>query len=352
VSATDAPARPGSNLEYPYNDARPETGQAIEVRPGIHWIRMRLPMQLNHINLWLLEDGDGWTVVDCGIKNDETTEAWKQLFAGVMGNRPIKRVIVTHMHPDHIGLAGWLVRRFDVELWISRTEYLMCRNLSADTGLEAPKEGLDFYRRAGIPEDLLENYKARFGGFGSGVYKLPNAFKRICDNDEIEIGGRIWQIVGGNGHSPEHCCLWCPEEDIFISGDQLLPRISSNVSVHPTEPEANSLQDWLDSCAKLKRVVPDSALVLPSHNEPFHKATVRLQDLIDMHENNMDKVHTLCAQPQRAVDCFPALFRSRITQGVYLMATGESLAHLNCLRARGRIARHADKNGIDWYQSI
>lgn len=351
MAITEVPVRPGRNLEYPF-ETRPGLGQSIEVRPGIHWVRMRLPMQLNHINLWLLEDGDGWTVVDCGIKNDDTTLAWEQLFSGPMHGAPIKRVIVTHMHPDHIGLAGWLVRRFDVELWISRTEYLMCRNLSADTGLEAPREGLRFYRAAGFPEELLETYKARFGGFGHGVYRLPNSFKRIGDGEEIEIGGRLWRIVSGNGHSPEHSCLWCAEEKVFISGDQILPRISSNVSVHPTEPEANSLQDWLDSCAKLKAVVPDDALVLPSHNEPFQGAALRLQELIDMHENNMEKVQVLCVEPKRAVDCFPALFRSRITQGNYMMATGESLAHLNCLRARGRMKRYPDKNGINWYQRV
>jgi glyoxylase-like metal-dependent hydrolase (beta-lactamase superfamily II) len=352
VTAAEATTRPGRNLDYPWGEDRPELGKAIQIAPGIHWIRMRLPMQLNHINLWLLEDGDGWTVVDSGIKNEETTEAWKELFAGPMGNRPVKRVIVTHMHPDHIGLAGWLVRRFNVELWITRTEYLMCRNLVSDTGLEAPDEGLRFYRAAGFPEDLLENYKARFGGFGHGVYKLPNSYIRVDEGDEIEIGGRIWKIVTGNGHSPEHACLWCPSENIMISGDQLLPRISSNVSVHPTEPEANSLQDWIDSCAKLKRVVPAETLILPSHNEPFRGAHLRLQELIDMHENNMDKVHAMCAEPKRAVDVFPALFRSRITAGVFGMATGESLAHLNCMRARGRLERTADKNGINWYHAI
>jgi len=351
VSNTAAPARPGRNLEYPF-ETRPAPGETIEIRPGIHWIRMRLPMQLNHINLWLLEDGDGWTIVDTGIRNDETTSAWEQLFFGAMRGRPIKRVIVTHMHPDHIGLAGWLCRRFKVELWISRTEYLMCRNLAADTGQEAPNEALRFYRAAGFPEELLENYKARFGGFGHGLHKLPNAFHRIIEGDEIDIGGRIWHIVSGNGHSPEHSCLWCPEENLFISGDQILPKISSNVSVHPTEPDANSLQDWLDSCAKLKGVVPDTALVLPSHNEPFRGAGLRLTELIDMHENNLEKLRTLCAEPKRAVDCFPALFRSRITEGLYGMATGESLAHLNCLRARGMMSRTADKNGIDWYETI
>ncbi len=351
VSATDVRVRPGSNLEYPF-ETRPEIGQSIVIVPGVEWVRMRLPMQLNHINLWLLEDGDGWTVVDTGIKNEETTQAWEQLFTGPMKGRPIKRVIVTHMHPDHIGLAGWLVRKFDVPLWITRTEFLMCRNLVSDTGQEAPNEGLRFYRAAGFPEEMLENYRTRFGGFGYGVYRLPSAYRRIIDGEEIQIGAYTWLVVGGNGHSPEHACLWCPELNIFISGDQILPRISSNVSVHPTEPDADPLQDWLDSCSKLKRIVPDDALVLPAHNEPFRKGPLRLQDLIDMHDANLEKLHALCADPKRAVDVFPALFRSRITEGAFGMATGESLAHLNCLIARGRMKRTADTNGIDWYQSI
>jgi len=350
VNASEVRERPGRNLDYPF-ERRPELGETIEVVPGVHWIRMRLPMQLNHINLWLLEDGDGWTVVDSGIRNEETANAWKQLFAGPMGGKTVKRVIVTHMHPDHIGLAGWLVRKFDVELWITRTEFLMCRNLVADTGQEAPQEGVRFYRAAGWNDELIEHYKARFGGFGHGVYKLPNAYRRIGEGNEIVIGGRTWRIVTGNGHSPEHACLWCPEANIVISGDQLLPRISSNVSVHPTEPEANPLQDWLDSCNKLKTVLPSDVLVLPAHNEPFRGAHLRLQELIDDHENNMEKLVTLCTEPQRAIDVFPALFRAKITQGVYGMATGESVAHLNCLRTRARMDRDVDADGVQWYRS-
>ncbi len=348
MSSAEASVRPGSTLEYPF-EFRPEPGECIEVTPGILWVRMRLPFQLNHINLWLLEDGDGWTVVDCGIRDEATADAWKQLFAGAMKGRPVKRVIVTHLHPDHVGLAGWLVRRFEVDLWMSRTDYLMCRNLCADTDKEAPAEGIRFYRAAGFPDDALESYKTRFGGFGRGVYHLPNAFQRIQDGDRIAIGARIWEVVVGRGHAPEHACLWCRQDNIFISGDQILPRISSNVSVFPTEPESNPLQEWIDSCAKLKSLLPEDALVLPAHNEPFRGAPRRLQELIDMHEDNMNKVATLCSEPKRAVDCFPALFRARITSGNYMMATGESLAHLNCLREREALVRNTDADGIDWY---
>jgi len=351
LSVTQAPPRPGRNLDYPF-DTRPETGASIVIAPGIHWVRMRLPFQLNHINLWLLEDGEGWTVVDTGIRDEATADAWKQLFAGVMGGRPVTRVIVTHLHPDHVGLAGWLVRRFDTELWMTRTDYLLCRNLVADTGQEAPREGIRFYKAAGFPDEALELYKTRFGGFGKGVYKLPNGYRRIQEGEVLQIGGRKWEIVVGRGHAPEHACLWCREENLIISGDQILPRISSNVSLFPTEPAANPLQEWIDSCAKLEALLPEDILVLPSHNEPFRGVKLRLQELIDLHESNMEKLLALLGEPRRAVDVFPALFKSRITSGNFGMATGESLAHLNCLMARGQIARTTDVDGVDWYSTI
>ncbi len=240
------------------------------------------------------------------------------------------------MHPDHIGLAGWLVRKFGVELWITRTEFLMCRNLVSDTGQEAPQEGVRFYRAAGFTDELIEGYRARFGGFGHGVYRLPNSYRRIQHGGEIEIGGRVWRVVVGNGHSPEHACLWCPEINVVISGDQLLPRISSNVSVHPTEPEANPLQDWLDSCARLKALLPADVLVLPSHNEPFRGAHLRLAELIEGHERGMESLVALCAEPRRAVDVFPALFRAKITGGNYGMATDGGEHRASELPARPR----------------
>lgn len=343
--------RPGSSLDYPFS-VRPELGETIVVAPGVHWVRMRLPMQLNHINLWLLEDQDGWTVVDTGIHDKVTADAWAQLFGGAMGGRPVKRVIVTHLHPDHVGLAGWLVKRFDVPLWMTRTDYLLCRNLVADTGQNAPGEGVRFYRAAGFSDEAIAEYKARFGGFGRGVYRLPQSYRRIQEGEQIAIGARTWEVVVGRGHAPEHACLWCRKDNLFISGDQILPRISSNVSVFPTEPEANPLQDWLDSCAQLRALLPEDALILPSHNEPFRGAPQRLTELMDGHEHGMASLVALCKEPKRAIDVFPALFRSRITSGNYGMATGESIAHLNCLIARGRIRRSTDATEVVWYETV
>ena len=343
-----AAPRERDGLKYPF-PAKPEPGKTIEVVPGIHWIRLPLPFQLNHINVWLIEDGKGWAVVDTGINSNTTKGLWEQVFAHV-GGKPITRVIVTHLHPDHVGLAGWLTEKFDVPLYMSRTDYLLCRTLVMDTGQPAPEDGVLFYKAAGFPDDALETYRKRFGGFGMGVYRLPQSYRRLVEGQDLVIGKHRWRIVVGRGHAPEHACLWCPELKLMISGDQILPRISSNVSVFPTEPEANPLQEWLDSCKHLRALIPEHTLILPSHNEPFYGVQTRMNQLIDGHEEGMAKVLELCATPRRAVDVFPALFRTKITSGNYGMATGESLAHLNCMIARDQIKRTRDADGIDWYQ--
>ncbi len=334
---------------YDYPFAGPPTpGTTMDVAPGVRWVRMPLPFSLKWINLWLLEDGDGWTVVDTGIPNSETKAHWRTIFANELQGRPVKRIIVTHMHPDHVGLAGWMSRKFGCDLWMSRLEYITCRMLVADTGREAPEAGVQFYRAAGWRQEDLDRYVSRFGGFGKAVSQLPDAFQRLVDAQAIEIGGRTWRVVTGSGHSPDHACLWCPELNLFISGDQILPRISSNVSVFPTEPRADPLSDWLHSCAKLKAVIPADVLVLPAHNEPFRGAHKRLDALIAGHEAGMRRILDRLDTPRRALDLFPALFARPIEQDVLGMATGETIAHLNCLEGRGLITSGQD-GGTMWY---
>lgn len=339
-------------LIYPFAGA-PEVGQTLEVAPGVVWMRLSLPMALNHINVWGLEDQDGWAVVDTGMRNEETLAAWRGLFARTAETRPLTRVFVTHMHPDHVGMAGWLTRKFDCRLWMTRQEYLNCRVLAADTGREAPDDAIVFFRRAGWSDAAIENYRARFGNFGKYIHALPDSYRRMQDGEEIRIGAHIWRVVVGTGHSPEHACLYCPDLKLLISGDQVLPRISSNVSVHPTEPDANPMADWLASLAKLRREVPDDVLVLPSHNECFRGLHARLDYLAASQQRSLDRLLKTLKEPRRVVDVFTTLFGRRIEEtdaGLLNLATGESLACLNYLWHRGDVHRHLDDQGVAFYQ--
>lgn len=332
-------------MNYPLGVV-PEPGESTPVCAGVQWLRMPLPFLLGHINLWLLDDTDGIAIVDSGLNTETTQEHWQALLIGQM----VSRVIITHMHPDHVGSAGWLCENYDVALHMSRSEYLMCRVLAADTGKPAPQDGIDYYRAAGFDKDALDNYIAKFGGFGRAVYPMPDSFRRLQHGQKLCIGDADWEIITTSGHCPEHASLFCASKNLFIAGDQLLPTISSNVSVWPTEPEADPLGQWLDACAMLKERLPHDVLVLPSHGKPFTGAHGRLQALIDEHQDGLDKLLELCREPQRAVDVFPALFKSKITEGNLIMATGEAVAHLNYLLQRGQLKRWMDDDGVYWYQ--
>jgi len=349
--AGEAPADTAP-LRYPF-DATPAPGRALAVAPGVLWLRMRLPMSgLNHINVWALDEGDGWTLADTGMQSPETATAWQSACAGPLQRRRVLRVICTHMHPDHVGMAGWLTRHFECRLWMTRLEYVTCRMLVADTGREAPADGVRFYRAAGWDEDALESYKARFGGFGKAVHTLPDSYRRIVDGEPLWIGGRSWEAVIGRGHSPEHLCLYCADLKLLISGDQVLPRITSNVSVFPTEPDADPLSEWLESLGSIRERVPDDVLVLPSHNEPFRGLHARLGALIAEHEMRLKRLREELATPKRALDVFDVLFRRRIGIDMLIFATGESIAHLNCLITRQQATREVDARGVNWYRSL
>lgn len=338
-------------IDYAFSDA-PAPGTTMPVAEGVHWLRMPLPFALSHINLWLLDDGDAWTIVDTGVATDESKSIWREILENKDGARKPRRVIVTHLHPDHAGCAGWLTERFDIPLWMSREEYLLCRILVADTGRMAPEAGNRFYHGAGFPPEALQNYHKVFGFFGKFVSPLPEAYKRIRDGDRISVGDGHWEVIVGRGHSPEHACLFNAGQNLLISGDQLLPTISSNVSVYPTEPEADPLAEWLASLAMVKSRVPGDVLVLPAHGKPFRGAHERLDALLAEHQGCLEKLVEHCREPKRAIDAFPVLFNSRIDKNNLIMATGESIAHLNYLINKGRMSVETDGDGVRWYRTI
>jgi len=356
---TQSPTSPHADAEvwrglsYPWGRHwNPAPGEPFKVADGVYCARFSMPMSLDHINLWLLEDGAGWTVVDTCLNMSSARATWEKLFDGFMAGKPITRVICTHLHPDHVGLAGWLTERFDCRLWMSREEFLMCRAMTADTGREAPDVALRFYRAAGYTEEQLESYRRKFGNFGRAIAPLPDSFRRLVDGETITIGDRYWQIIGGSGHSPEHAALYCPALKLMISGDQVLPRITPNVSVFPTEPEGNPLEEFLRSSARIRELLPDDLLVLPAHEAPFKGLHLRMSQLIESHEEDLNSLFRFLDEPKRAVDCFPALFRREIKGDSMGLATGETLAHLNCLLSQRRITRTDDDAGVSWYRQV
>jgi len=340
----------GSNgLSYPF-DNRPNPGELIEVGPGIFWVRMPLPISLNHINLWLLEEQDGWTLVDTGMATEDTKALWEEIFSTHLNSKPVKQVIVTHMHFDHLGLAGWLVEKWGATLCMSRTEYLSSRVIINEIKSDPPEATVAFFRAAGVEESILDEFKVRFNNRSDFVSPLPSHYKRLTDNQVLQIGSLQWTVIIVEGHSPEHICLHCKSLNIMIAGDQILPRISPNISVRPDEPRANPLQNFLRSCESLKNRLDKDVLILPSHGDPFYGAHLRLQDMINEHKKGLQDLLEFCSQPRSVADVFPILFKSKINIGNMVIAVGEAVANLNYLVSSKELVVNIGSDGIARYK--
>jgi len=344
-----------AQLHYPFGDALPPSGGALEVAPGVKWLRMRLPFALDHINLWLLRDElpgpagavSGWTVVDCCVSRDESKAQWEQIFAGELEGLPILRVIVTHMHPDHIGLAHWLCQRWNASLWISATDYHTARIATQSSTGFGGESAAGFFASHGLTDpESLALIRARANYYPGLVPEVPAHFHRMLDGQVITIGGRRWTCISGYGHAPEHIALHCAETHTLISGDMVLPRISTNVSVYDTEPESNPLTLFLQSIDKFAPLHADT-LTLPSHGKPFRGLHTRIAQLHEHHRERLAEVMQACqARACSGADILPVMFKRALDLHQTTFAMGEAVAHLHTLWFEGRLKRRLGGDGI------
>ena len=345
-----------SALHYPLGDTLPAGGTTIEVAPGVRWLRMQLPFALDHINLWLLRDRlngrDGWSAVDCGIANDATRANWEQIFANGLQGLPLLRVIVTHMHPDHVGLASWLTERwstpeFECRLWMSNGDWSAARLASQSNAGPGGENAAPFFALHGLVRAQNRDSEGeRANQYSSLVPSVPQRYRRLINGMRLTIAGRDWFCIEGHGHAPEHIALHCPELRVLISGDMVLPRISTNVSVFAQEPEGDPLQLYLSSIQRFS-VLPPTTLVLPSHGKPFTGLHTRIAQLVQHHDERFADVLQACAAaPQSAADLLPVLFRRTLDPHQMSFAMGESIAHVNALQTKGQLLGVKDADGV------
>jgi glyoxylase-like metal-dependent hydrolase (beta-lactamase superfamily II) len=336
---------PAEGIRYPWAEP-PAYGEAVEVAANILWMRLPLPMKLDHVNVYALLDGDGWTIVDTGFATAKTRAIWATLLAGPLSGYPVRRVLATHHHPDHIGLAGWFQREHGVELLTSRTAWLFARMLQLDVHETVVPENLAYWRAAGMPERMIEQRRnERPFNFADVVDPLPLGFTRLVEGQELELGGYTWTVRFGQGHAPDHVTLWSQEEDVVIGGDQLLPGISANLGVYATEPEANPVWEWMQSARALMPFARADQLVLPGHKLPFTGLPLRLRQMVENHEGALDRLLAHIAVARRATECFAPLFRREVGEAEYGLALVETVAHLNHLHQTGRARRWKEHDG-------
>jgi glyoxylase-like metal-dependent hydrolase (beta-lactamase superfamily II) len=352
-------------LNYPLGDAMPARGETMVVAagegsglvPAVKWIRMALPFALDHINLWLLRDEiegrTGWTVVDCCITRDESIAQWEQVFATGLEGLPILRVVVTHMHPDHIGLAHWLCKRWNATLWISATDFYTAHTASHRTSGFGGEGAANFFAAHGlIDTEAITKVRGRATYYPSMVPEIPPSFRRMQDGDCLTIGGRDWHCISGYGHAPEHIALYCDALKVLISGDMMLPRISTNVSVYYLEPESNPLRLFLGSIDKFARL-PQDTLTLPSHGKPFRGLHERIRQLHEHHSERLAEVQEACAKaPRSAHDILPVLFKRELDLHQTTFAMGESVAHLHALWFAGKLRRRRGDDGVYRFAAV
>jgi glyoxylase-like metal-dependent hydrolase (beta-lactamase superfamily II) len=331
----------------------PAFGEWREVAAGIFWSRVALPFRLNHVNVYLIDDGSSWNIVDTGLANRASQETWEHLLGGCMAGRPVAKIIVTHHHPDHVGLASWLADKAQAEVVMSGTEYLLGLTYWLDSDAMKADHYREFYRARGLERDIAESILNRSARYQSLTAPLPFSFRRVLHGEQLRLNGRSLEVITGGGHAPEQVLLYCPDARVFFAADQVMLGITPNVSVSPRNPSGDVLGLFLTSLRALADGVDASALVLPGHNLPFTGLGSRVAEIDRHHEARLADIVQFCADtPRSAADLLQILFRHPIDRAVVALAFGEACAHVNRLLEQGRITASVDPDGVQRYSSV
>lgn len=335
-----APRPANDAIVYPFAQ-EPAAGVAAGVATGTFWLRMPLPFVLNHINLWLLEDDGGWCIVDTGLDTGQIRDLWKALHGGFMAGRPVTRVIVTHYHPDHLGLAAWLMEQFGCEVWMTEPEQQMAMRAIREDDIDRNPARLAFFRRHGLTGEPLNQLESWGGSYRRGVSGVPARFVRLHDQARLRIGAHEWTVVTGRGHSPEHATLYCPALGVLLAGDHVLPTITPHIGIWHFDADADPVRCYLASFARF-RELPADTLVLPAHGAPFTGLHARLDMLAHHHAQRLEAISRACEQPRSAAQLLGSLFGRRLNSHQVYFAMGEAIAHLNYLHYAGSLVRTTD----------
>ena len=340
------------SLRFPVA-APPEPGEIVRIAPGVIWFRLKLPFQLNHVNIYLIEDDDGWLALDTGIATDDCRLGWDAILSGPLKGERLSGMLVTHFHPDHVGLAGWLSQSFGLRMMMPRTEYLWHLMAAHGRGDMYDTVHREFYRTNGLAKDTTDVVLGRGHNYLRLTTGVPAAYDRIEDGDIVRVGARDLRVLTGGGHALEQATLHAASDRLFFAADQVIAKISPNVSVHPVEPAENPLGQYLRDLAALRMEVPHDVLVLPGHGLPFYGLHTRIDELISHHASRCEHIADGCrARPLTGAEIVPVLFPRLLDAHQTGFAFGEVMAHVNYMELRGELARETDKDGVHRFRAV
>ena len=333
-------------IKFPYTSP-PMPGAIKEISDGVYWAQMRLPMLIDHVNVYVLEGISDLTIIDTGLNVKACKSAWLEIIKNNFSTKPVKKIVITHHHPDHIGLLGWFCENFDVEVFASRTSWLLARMLYFDEQNQPSSRSKDFWIKAGMDKKIFEKKcAARPFNFSDGVSEFPVGFTALNQGDEICFSEKKWRIEIGSGHAPDHVTLWGIDNPLIFSGDQVIPGISSNLGVYPTEPLLDTVGAWLNSCNRFLKMAQRDHFVLPGHKSPFYGLSVRLKQLIDNHTSALTRIEKKLAKGScTSVELFQTIFKREINESEYGLALAEAVGHINYFRARNLVDCSTRKDG-------